>query len=232
MIDYEITVDVSNVDTETKKRVQDAYFKLGFVWSNGSNGTKHNCLDKECYTNTFRQGLAPRGFLMWAGVPREPTHTVDQLFELAGMKTKSFDLQKALRGEPVVLRNGEKAYVRHMEQDVKSAHPLSGYTYKGAALNWTESGRYYESTDSVADIVGMWVEPPVFEHWGLLREDIKYLAKDRDNRWYGYGRKPTKGENEWDVPRFGGCYLLSSLNPTLFPECDWKHSLMERPEND
>lgn len=149
-----------------------------------------------------------------------------------------FDLEKALKGEPVVLRNGLKAYIRHHETQVKTMFPLIGYVSNGLiagkGVSWTEDGRYYWSDDdkSAYDIVGMWPEPLEFEHWGLLREDIKYLAKDRDNRWYGYGRKPTKDENEWDVPRFGGCYPLASLNPTMFPECDWKHSLMERPENE
>lgn len=148
-----------------------------------------------------------------------------------------FDLQKALRGEPVVLRDGRKAYIRHHETQVKTNYPLIGYVAdgktEGYVMSWTEDGRcFWDQEESVSNIVGMWSEPLVFEHWGLLRDDIKYLAKDRDNRWYGYGRKPTKDENEWDMPRFGGCYPLASLNPTMFPECDWKHSLMERPEND
>lgn len=147
-----------------------------------------------------------------------------------------FDLERALAGEPVVLRNGLKAYIRHHETELDAAPPLLGFFVRGGSLGlgqWAECGKHYWSDgESDYDIVGMWVEPPVFEHWGLLRDDIKYLAKDRDNRWYGYGRKPTKDENEWDMPRFGGFYPLVSLNPTLFPECDWEHSLMERPEND
>lgn len=49
---------------------------------------------------------------MWAEVITKPTHTVDELLELAGMKTKAdlkpFDLEKALAGEPVVTRQGEE----------------------------------------------------------------------------------------------------------------------------
>lgn len=33
-------------------------------------------------------------------------------------KLKPFDLQAALRGEPVMLRNGEMAYVRHHETEL------------------------------------------------------------------------------------------------------------------
>lgn len=143
--------------------------------------------------------------------------------------SNKFDIKKALAGEPVVLRNGEKAYVRHMEQDVKTVHPLSGYTYKGAALNWNESGLYYGPTsDSVADIVGMWVEPIVFKHWNLLREDIRYLAKDANGRWFGYTRKPYVGDGgEWVVSD-GKCLIADIVDRSVFPDCDWQKSLIER----
>lgn len=236
MIDYEITVNVSNLTYEEKKRVQDAFFKLGFAWR--WSGTDYACLNKGCYTNTFRGGKVTQD-LMWADASTKPTHTVDQLLELAGMKTKAdlkpFDLEKALAGEPVVLRDGTKAYIRHHETQVKTSYPLIGYVADGKAegniMSWTEDGRvFWDREGSVGDIDGMWSEPLVFKHWDLLKEDIKFLAKDWGELWFGYKSKPTISEDKrWDAPQ-GGCYNLTSLKPDAFPECSWENSLIERPK--
>lgn len=147
-----------------------------------------------------------------------------------------FDLKRALKGEPVVLRNGTKAYVRHRETRLKTDYPMIGYVEEGGTVDimlWTEDGHeHVYKVKSEYDIVDMWSEPLVFEHWGLLREDIKYLAKDADERWFGYSEKPSMDEEDWHV-QFGDVYYsVSSLKPTFFPDCDWENSLMERPEND
>lgn len=109
-IDYEITVDVSNADIETKKRVQDAFFKLGITWA--LHRTRNKYLEAGIYTNTTSEKVV-KPVLMWGtGLLRKPTHTIDQLFELAGMKTEAklipFDLEKALAGDQVVTRDGRE----------------------------------------------------------------------------------------------------------------------------
>ena len=145
-----------------------------------------------------------------------------------------FDLEKALAGEPVVLRNGLKAYVRHHETQVKTKLPLIGYVDHGGTVgevvSWTVDGRYYWShEDSVYNIEGMWIEPLEFDYWHLLNKEIKHLAQDSDGRWFGYKIKPFIGKfKRWEVADHV-CYPLSSLNPSLFPDCDWEHSLIERP---
>lgn len=88
-IDYEITVDVRGMSIEKKKQVQDAFFKLGHNWS-GMNrgdywGLEH---DNHCvYTNKEdRGGVTSR---VMYGIPMiKPTHTYNQLLELAGMTNK------------------------------------------------------------------------------------------------------------------------------------------------
>lgn len=149
--------------------------------------------------------------------------------------TKTFDLEKALKGEPVVLRNGTKAYIRHYETELDTSDPLVGYVVRrGMAdqFQWMEGGHYWSDGESEYDIVGMWVEPIVFDHWHILIEDVKYLAKDRDGDWIGYGEKPSKEEGIWAAQSLDGYYSVESLNPTLFPECDWENSLIKRPENE
>ena len=146
----------------------------------------------------------------------------------------NFDLKKALKGEPVVLRNGTKAYIRHCETRFAVSRPLIGYRLSRGTvvfIQWTECGLYsWSKGESEHDIVGMWVEPLVFEHWDLLHEDIKYLVKDDNERWYAHSGKPSKDEEERNAPRYDGCYSVAALNPTIFPDCDWENSLIERPE--
>lgn len=85
---------------------------------------------------------------------------------------KPFDLEKALEGEPVKLRNGCKAYVLSDLRDLftidcGSKRCLIGvYAVEGnpSAFEWVArwklSGKYYERIqESEYDIVGMWEEP-------------------------------------------------------------------------
>lgn len=150
-------------------------------------------------------------------------------------ETKPFDLERALKGEPVVLRNGTKAYIRHYEEELDTSYPLMGCIVGEGKIvfeQWSEGGRLYgDKGESEYDIVGMWVEPLVFEHWSLLSEDIKYLAKDGDGRWFGYRGKPSREADHWFNHSSIDCCPLEALKPSLFPDCDWENSLIERPEN-
>ncbi|MGV7078442.1 hypothetical protein ACWA5Z_06510 [Testudinibacter sp. P80/BLE/0925] len=82
---------------------------------------------------------------------------------------KQFDLEKALAGAPVVLCNGEKAYVladmRKLAPNIdpESEKALQGVVisdcYGFMALSWTVYGRCFNSGKFNYDIVGMWQEP-------------------------------------------------------------------------
>ena len=85
---------------------------------------------------------------------------------------KPFDLEKALAGEPVVLRNGIKAYVLC---DIRDLFPKSRRDLRcligvqaiegnnrelGLISRWKVDGKYYERLkESEYDIVGMFEEP-------------------------------------------------------------------------
>lgn len=84
---------------------------------------------------------------------------------------KPFDLEKALTGEPVELRNGGKAILYYRVPDhytygdgVKITFPLVGIifyedgTVEDPNACWKDNGRFTSST-SGKDIVGMWEEP-------------------------------------------------------------------------
>ena len=193
-IDYEITVDVSNADIETKKRVQDAFFKLGFEW--GCGGTDYLHLhDVRTYTNKISGvGLSPR--LMYSEDDREPTHTIDQLLELAGMKTETrlipFDLEKALAGETVVTRDG-----REVSQvtlfDCSSKYPLVAVV-DGEVYGFAKTGGHYISghpssldlfmKPKTRIINGFEVPAPVTDPDSMKVGDKYYCADGSESSWF------------------------------------------------
>lgn len=78
MVDYEITVDVSNASVATKIKVQDAFFKLGFEW--WFYGTNYTNLDAYIYSNTL--GIDEISGYIYCSEMRKPTHTIEQLLEM------------------------------------------------------------------------------------------------------------------------------------------------------
>lgn len=85
---------------------------------------------------------------------------------------KEFDLDKALNGEPVVLRNGCKAIVYYkvpneykFPDNKPTLCPLKGLVFDingklaSSAMYWYESGKFNNEKDHSLDIVGMWEEP-------------------------------------------------------------------------
>ncbi|MDG6310815.1 hypothetical protein P9Z71_11455 [Glaesserella parasuis] len=84
-------------------------------------------------------------------------------------KVEPFNLDKALEGHPVKLRNGLKAYVKYcLPPDFNGIYPVQGYIIKpGHTPNmeiqrWNLKGKYW-TTDSCEelfpyDIISMWEE--------------------------------------------------------------------------
>lgn len=81
---------------------------------------------------------------------------------------KEFDLEAALNGEPVMLRNGDKAFIF---KNIKNTHvldfevdyPLIGMVHNHSAVQtWSLDGRISLTNDCAnGDIVGMWEEPKI-----------------------------------------------------------------------
>lgn len=85
---------------------------------------------------------------------------------------KPFDLEKALAGEPVVLRDGHKAIVYYCVPDeikldkegTPVSFPLKGMKFDqdgyliNSTVEWRKNGRF-RCSESDFDIVGMWEEP-------------------------------------------------------------------------
>lgn len=83
---------------------------------------------------------------------------------------KEFDLKAALNGEPVMLRNGEKAIIKYNLLDEvenlemeDAKYPLFGYRFEGKYVNETSWGVQGVSTycTNEYDIIGMYEEPKI-----------------------------------------------------------------------
>lgn len=107
---------------------------------------------------------------------------------------KEFNLDAALNGEPVMLRNGQKAIIYYCVHDnfkfnekTPDAFPLKGMVFDkegyldDSSATWSRSGRFSYSEDEW-DIVGMWKEPKK----QISIEDLPKPFKPKDGESYYY----------------------------------------------
>lgn len=78
-----------------------------------------------------------------------------------------FDLDTALQGDPVRLKNGKKAFIYNdlsrTGHKVLTEFPLRGYVILSNGIEpycWTSRGRYLTDKEDELDIVGMWYDNP------------------------------------------------------------------------
>lgn len=94
---------------------------------------------------------------------------------------KPFDLQAALSGKTVMLRDGRKAYVRHHETELPVAENmrLIGFSVTGCRAAWCEDGSYYTGCGiSDSDIIGMYPETRVINGFEVPAPETKKPALD------------------------------------------------------
>ena len=107
---------------------------------------------------------------------------------------KEFNLDAALNGEPVMLRNGKKAYIGYKTPDYyvsdngrEIKFPLHGYIIKAyniievPYMFWNINGRAYkDGIDNASDIIAMWEEPKI------SIEDLPKPFKPKNGESYYY----------------------------------------------
>lgn len=125
---------------------------------------------------------------------------------------KPFDYRNATRGEPVSILY-KKAWI-HGVSRIKPDRFIAEYETGVLSFCMHEH------------INGMWDEPIKFDYWHLLPDEAKYIAKDQDGVWYWYTREPSRGGEVW---MHGHIYKHVGLREDVFPSCDWRESLIERP---
>lgn len=129
---------------------------------------------------------------------------------------KEFDLKAALNGEPVTLRNGDKAFIFKNILgtpilDFKPDYPLIGMVHNHAAVqSWTLDGRISMSNDcSNGDIIGMWEDPELTSEQVLEKAYQEGLRVRLDDGF----EYPVIGKAR------GGSYLLGDERNTYIMWC-------------
>lgn len=180
---------------EHNEAFQKACFKLGAVWS----GTGCTYVSPRGVGEfIFVVGCVTTGELLMTWGTRETSKKrpdYRRIFfndgENKDMEYEPFDLGRALAGEPVILRDGSKAYVRYYETELYSGYPLLGMVLDGEAIMtaaWTLSGG---SSSASLDIVGMYPQYkkvngekiPLFHDWRPVGGEYCYLANPLDEEF-------------------------------------------------
>ncbi|WP_143531055.1 hypothetical protein [Rodentibacter ratti] len=96
-------------------------------------------------------------------------------------KPEPFNLERALAGEPVLLRNNLKAFVLHDIRpliNIVEYYPIIGVDEQGTLMRWNHKGQYpLQNNQGYLDIVGMWKEPePVKSSADNLPKPIRELG--------------------------------------------------------
>lgn len=155
------------------------------------------------------------------------------------MEYEKFDLKRALAGEAVQLRGGLKAFVRYHEAEFEMDYPLMGVTIRSPsntqADEWTIGGNFTAiGLQSIFDIIGMWPKEALTmpdSFWDMLTPEVVAIAKDGDGEWYSYTSQLVYCADNLTFysPSGGEHFELSTFNPSIFPECEPKDSLILRP---
>lgn len=204
MIDFEITVDVSNLSVVEKMRVQDAFFELGIGWP--VYGEKYSYLDKNTYTNLYMRDYVV-SHLLYSDLRLPATHSPKDLFKLVKQikhskitnkevvdmsknNLKPFNLEAALAGEPVVTRDGQEA-TQVTLFDCSGEFPLIAVV-NGGVYSFTKQGRHYNcGQPSSLDLfmkpktrIINGFEVPLPESESLEETDTYYVADTVSHSFY------------------------------------------------
>lgn len=110
-------------------------------------------------------------------------------FDVIGLwedKPEPFNLERALAGEPVMLRNGLKANILKQIKDT-----LIGYFDECSPFSWDINGDASLAAESNHDIIGMWKEPePELNTVTFTLPSA--LKEPKDEMWFIYGTEVRK----------------------------------------
>ena len=131
-------------------------------------------------------------------------------------------------GKSYITKGGLK--VRVLCTDAKQPYPVVVLVEAGGAESlacYHSDGRWADS-NTESDIVGPWVEKPVFDRSLLPPWCNKAIAMDQNGRWWHYNEEPTRRE-EMDMWGVTTPYGESQRIPAAYApkwEGDWKDSLL------
>lgn len=124
---------------------------------------------------------------------------------------KPFDLEAALKGEPVMMRNGKKAFVRHheAEQPVGTSWSLWGVVsdYDGtvALTTWSKDGAYaIDGGIDGFDIIGMYPKTRIINGFEVPAPEVITRKADSDYWTVDFTSKEMCVKYHW-------CYSQADL---------------------
>ncbi|WP_427835079.1 hypothetical protein [Actinobacillus pleuropneumoniae] len=138
-----------------------------------SNGLKCKIVERATSPNLFYKNLlilyTDDGYLKTTFIADDLGNADLDIVGLWQEKPEPFDLEKALAGEPVLLRDGSKAYIFHCINDEFAKKHNIGYQLLGVIVDslegkqltrsWAKSGIFNEVNPYPDfDIIGMWRE--------------------------------------------------------------------------
>ena len=131
-------------------------------------------------------------------------------------KPEPFDLERALAGEPVKLRNGKKAYMKYiMPPEYKGSYPIRGYIIDPSSANeiesnsWTLDGMGCVPTGVHSlDIISMWKDPEAVSN-NVTVTLPRALKEPQDEMWF----VDTEG---YMKSGYGKCVSTEAFNRRVF----------------
>lgn len=121
------------------------------------------------------------------------------------------------------------------EQTLKAIEVMQAYV-EGKKIQYAPcGGRWREADDPSWDWIGMdYRVKPVSKpsiNWDHVHPDYNWMATDADGSTYLYKEEPflMVRDARWTM---GGDWENATIFVSLIPgDCDWKESLVQRPEN-
>ena len=140
--------------------------------------------------------IHPQGSDFWKDIA-EPNRGANKLKEALDLITAAMDLNHC-----ICLRADGSSSVRdHDDSDI----------------------HYFHSTESL--VKQYLAPPPKFDHWDLLQDRFKWMAKDYEGNWWVYEDRPVQSDLGWRPN--GSFRSLGSLKIEI--PCHWTKSLIKRP---
>ena len=112
-------------------------------------------------------------------------------------------------------------------------YPVIVDLYSGSSESYTAGGLYQENHENPSlypypvEVTKKVTKPSI--NWEHVRDDYNYLSQDANGNAWLYWEKPELSEDHWIATK-GECAEANSHVSYIPGTCDWKDSLVARPE--
>lgn len=101
----------------------------------------------------------------------------------------------------------------------------------GLSISYTNDGKWFDEGNIVlfphpVEIVKATTKPSI--DWSHVSSEYNYLVQDSDDEGYLCGREPSRHTSAWGID--DPCISATTFTSYVPGTCDWKDSLVKRPE--